>query len=115
MVRGDVHTQVVTDNGKRPFGGGWVLHWGVIVVTNWHYRKIMKGSHQKRNIITNINDEQLSENFPAPYSASKLSAAKCNEHHLSDCCTQYIKVSLKGTMNFFMNLYKGLGTHRWVS
>ena len=57
QLRGDVHTQVGTDNGKRPFEGGWVLHWGVIVMTNWHYRKIMKCSHQKRNIITNINDE----------------------------------------------------------
>ena len=22
FLRGDVHTQIVTDNGKRPFGGG---------------------------------------------------------------------------------------------
>ena len=38
MIRGDVHTQVVTDNGKRPFGGVGVLHQRVISVTKWHYR-----------------------------------------------------------------------------
>ena len=36
--RGDVHTQVVTDNGKRPFGGVGVLYQRVISVTKWHYR-----------------------------------------------------------------------------
>ena len=29
--RVDLHTQVATDNGKRLFGGGWVLHGGVIL------------------------------------------------------------------------------------
>ena len=38
QLRGDVHTQVVTDNGKRPFWGVGVLHQRVISVTKWHYR-----------------------------------------------------------------------------
>ena len=30
-LRGDVHTQIAIDNGKSLFGGGWVLHGGVIL------------------------------------------------------------------------------------
>ena len=31
LRRGDVLTQIAKDNGKRPFGGGWVFHMRVIL------------------------------------------------------------------------------------
>ena len=30
-VRGDALAQIAKDNGKRPFGGGWVFHMRVIL------------------------------------------------------------------------------------
>ena len=56
-IRDDVHTQVVTDNGKRPFGGVGVLHQRVISMTKWHYR------NNEAKILIMYGSFILTENF----------------------------------------------------
>ena len=75
-LRGDVHTQVVTDNGKRPFRGEGVLHQRVISGTKWHYRNNITKISIKQ-VFRKKNQKKRAKNKPSipgkQYYASTIS------------------------------------------